>query len=79
MSWGLTVPEGWVRGEPIRFIGTGPRYACVPVRISITDPCPEFAVTFDCKKDAEAFRDWWFAKPGTTSQPKPLTARPGSV
>lgn len=69
MGWGLEVPDGWTRGEPVIFFGGGPRYACS--RDALAHPVgtfgkDEIAITFDSKAEAEAFRDWWRA-PQTTA------------
>lgn len=58
MSWGLKVPDGWVKGEPLLWWGGGPRYAC-SARRTLGEPAPEYMVTFDNLSDAEAFRNWW--------------------
>lgn len=60
MSWGLQVPEGWVKGEPLGWIGAGPRYACHPMR-GPYEPMVEYMVTFDSKADADKFNEWWRA------------------
>lgn len=37
MSYPQQVPPGWERGEPVRSIGTGPRYA-IGLDLSVLDP-----------------------------------------
>lgn len=60
VSWGLKVPECWVPGEPIRFMGTGPRYACFVAR-NPWEPMAPYGIKFDNREDADKFRDWWYA------------------
>lgn len=62
MSYPQQVPPGWERGEPVRSIGTGPRYA-IGLDLSVLDPRaldPKgFMITFDSREDAEAWLKWW--------------------
>lgn len=65
----MKVPPGWVKGEPIKIIGTGPRYA---VERDIWEymkafPLDEIALEFNSKEDLSWWCAWWLAKPWTLS------------
>lgn len=69
MSHPLTVPEGWVRGERLEKIGSGPRYAlrqdwttqeAFDRIMKSTQAAEEVAfITFDSEHDRERFLVWW--------------------
>lgn len=70
MSHPHTVPEGWVKGERLEIIGSGPRYALSiamgPKHHKLGEHLERFPdggvmITFDSKDDVDAFLRWWYS------------------
>lgn len=71
----FTVPKGWTRGQKLRVMSNGQRYAIFqdwygtsgvgePTRV--VEPDDIACIEFDSRADAQAFIDWWYAaNPGS--------------
>lgn len=69
MSYPHQIPKGWIKGEPLRRFGNGPRYGLTVQPSSDFNEfirrCEEMGldgfvvITFDSKADLEAFLEWW--------------------
>lgn len=74
MGWGLEVPGGWTRGEPVVFHGTGPRYTCsrdvFAHPVGTFDPNTEISIVFDSLEEANSFNVWWHSPPTTSGKTK---------
>lgn len=57
------VPTGWTKGEPLSWIGNGPRYALMRKVYAIgEEPIMSdqiAAIEFNCLEDAKAWLKWW--------------------
>jgi len=62
----MFIPNGWTRGEPLKLIGRGPRYAlmrnALPFLQSVEAMDSDIAaVEFNSIDEARAFAQWWAA------------------